>query len=264
LQRGLTSATAGAPRAAAAPLQSRARGLARLGRVAIVSVAPMTNEPNPAAPVVHGRIEILSSILLAAATVSSAWCAYQASVWGGMQMRALAAANLAQFAASRESAVVNRNLTVDVGTFLQYVGADLRGEKRTAGFLLAHARPELRPALVAWSRDAAAGRDDAPLPFLRPEYKLAASENVRRLDERVADRTAAAAKANSNGDAFVLHTVLLALSMFFLGSTSQTRRRRMQVATLGFGAIAFGATLFSVARLPRAGEAGPSEVAGRS
>jgi hypothetical protein len=37
----------------------------------------------------HERSDLLSAGLLAAATVASAWCAYQAALWSGDQLRGL-------------------------------------------------------------------------------------------------------------------------------------------------------------------------------
>lgn len=215
-------------------------------------VVPNMTAPGMADSGSHGAIDTLSSLLLAVATIASAWCAYQASVWNGVQTRALAAASVAQFAAARDASVVNRNVSIDVGVFLHYVEADRRGDRKTMAFLQAHARPEFRPALNAWIADETAGRLDVPLPFLRPEYRIAAQDRIDDLDGRVAMQLGVANAANSHSDAFVLHTVLFALSLMFLGATAQARRRRTQFMMLIFGALAFMATFASMTRLPHA------------
>jgi hypothetical protein len=208
--------------------------------------------PQLADTTAHGSIDMFSSVLLAAATVASAWCAYQASVWNGVQTRALAAASVAQFAAARDSSVVNRNVNIDVGVFLRYVEADLRHDARTADFLRTHARPEFRPAFEAWIADVDAHLPHPPLPFVRPEYKIAAQGRIEDLDSRVTGDLDIANAANGNSDSFVLHTVLFALSLMFLGATAQAHRRRTQLTMLIFGALSFLCTFISMARVPRA------------
>jgi hypothetical protein len=207
-------------------------------------------EPRGADWSAHGAIDVISSALLAAATVASAWCAYQASVWNGVQTRALATASVAQFAAARDSSVVNRNVTIDVGVFLRYVEADQRGDQKSTVFLRTNARPEFRPALEAWIADQSAGHKDVPLPFLRKEYRLSAQDRIYDLDQNVSRDLDVANAANHHSDAFVLHTVLFALSLMFLGATAQARRRRSQITMLIFGGLAFMATFMSMARLP--------------
>ncbi|HXJ23035.1 MAG TPA: hypothetical protein VMT03_22640 [Polyangia bacterium] len=212
----------------------------------------MTTPQGPEAPS-RGRIDLIASLLMAAATLSSAWCAFQASVWNGVQTRVLAMTSVAQFSSARQSAIVNRNVGIDVGLFLRYVDADLHGDQKSASFLRANARREFRPAMEAWIRDVAAtGREDAELPFFRPEYHLAAQHEIEILDAQVAKQLDLANAANSHSDMFVLHTVLFALSLMFLGGVAQARRRRAALTTVTFGALAFAATFGSMLRLPRA------------
>jgi len=201
---------------------------------------------------IRDGVELTSWALLAAATVGSAWCAYQATVWSGEQTRALARASVAQFKSSREMSIVNRAVLIDVGTFINYVGADLRGDRKVAGFLRAHARPAFKPALEAWLADQAAGRTDAPNPLARPEYHMAEQDTVADLDEQALSDIATANAANEHSDGYVLHTVLFALSLFFLGATSEARRSSFRRAMLAMGALVFTLTVISVARLPRA------------
>jgi hypothetical protein len=195
--------------------------------------------------------DVLSSALLAAATVASAWCAYQSSVWSGVERGAIAEAGTAQFAAARKVSEVNRNTTIDIATFVNYIEADLRGDRRLADFLRAHARAEFKPALEAWIRDAAKEGPSSPLPFSRPEYRLAAQQDVDALDRRIRDAMTAGNDANQNGDLFVLHTVLFSLSLFFLGSVAQIDSGRIRALMLTIGALAFLVSTISMARIPR-------------
>jgi hypothetical protein len=204
------------------------------------------------------NLEIAASALLAAATVASAWCAYQASLWNGEETRTLAQATVTQFASARRTTIASRNLTVDAATYLDYLAADLRGETKVAGFLRQHARPELKPALEAWIADKAAGRPDLPNPFGRPAYRLADQEAALELDAQAEAEIAHAGAANSHNDAYVLHTVLFALSFFFLGATSQARRQGTRRVMLVFGTLVFTLSVISLARLPRAKAEGPA------
>jgi hypothetical protein len=195
--------------------------------------------------------DVLSSVFLAAATVASAWCAYQSSVWSGVERGSIAEASGAQFAASRRASEVNRDTTIDVSTFANYIAAELRGDRKLADYLRAHARPEFRPALEAWIRDVAKSGPDAPLPFARPEYRLSAQEDVDALDRRSREAMSAGNDANRNGDLFVLHTVLFSLSLFFLGSVSQIDNGKVRALMLALGALAFLVSATSMARIPR-------------
>jgi hypothetical protein len=195
--------------------------------------------------------DVVSSVLLAAATVGSAWCAYQSSVWGGVERGAIAEAGSAQFAAARKVSEVNRNTSIDIAVFVNYVEADLRGDRKLAALLRANARAEFKPALEAWIRDAEKAVPSSPLPFSRPEYRLAAQQDVDALDRRIRDAMASGNDANLNGDLFVLHTVLFSLSLFFLGSVSQIDSGRVRVTMLAIGTLSFLLSTVSMARIPR-------------
>jgi hypothetical protein len=197
-------------------------------------------------------IEVVSWALLTAATIASAWCAYQASLWNGVQTRSLARANTAQFASVRKTSIVNRNQSIDVGTYLSYIEAQLHGDVKITQFLRTHARPEFKPALEAWIADGGQGRSSGLNPFALPEYRLADQEAASKLEAEAASNIAVANAANDTGDSYVLHTVLFALSLFFFGGTSESRRSGMRRVMLTLGALVFLLTMTSVIRLPRA------------
>ncbi|HXU60900.1 MAG TPA: hypothetical protein VN962_04320 [Polyangia bacterium] len=197
-------------------------------------------------------IQIVSTVLLGLASVSSAWCAYQASLWSGIQTHGITVAEAAQFAGTREFTAMNRNMSIDVGVFLSYISATQSGHQKEAEFLRRHARPELRPALEGWIADIREGKEDAPLPFARPDYRLATQDQILVLDQRAGRAVAAANDANDHGDMYVLHTVLLAISLFLLGAGAQAHGRTAQIAALSLGGLVFVLTTVSVARLPRA------------
>jgi hypothetical protein len=205
----------------------------------------MSNDTGP-----RDNVELVSWVLLAAATVGSAWCAYQASCWNSQQIGSLASASVAQFASSARLATLNRDASIDVGTFIAYVQADLHGDTKVTRFLRDHARPEFKPALEAWIGDQSTPERTRANPFARPEYRSRSRDEMASYDARAAAAITDANRANRTSDLFVLHTVLFALSLFFLGATSQARRPVARKAALTFGALVFTVTVISVLRLP--------------
>ena len=199
--------------------------------------------------------EIVSGVLLAAATVASAWCAYQSTLWSGEQIRSLSAANTAHFESLRKTAAANVATLVDVTTFLNYVENASQGHPEIAEFIREHARPEFRPALEAWIAKQKTGGPATALPFKLPQYQVADELEAEAIEHRAAEAIEAANQANARGDAYVLRTVMFALALFFLGNTSNTRRRSLRLAMLAFGALVFTLSLISLTRLPRAVQA---------
>lgn len=124
-----------------------------------------------------------------------------------------------------------------MGTFTSYVAADLRGDRKVALFLRAHARHELRPALEGWIRDLETTGVAEPLPFSRPEYRPAAEAEVEDLDASVLSNLEQANRANHIAELFVLHTVLFALALFFLGSMGQANKAAVRNAMFACGTL---------------------------
>jgi hypothetical protein len=200
-------------------------------------------------------IGIASAVLLAAATVGSAWCAYQATLWGGEQIRSLAGANTAHFESLRKTASANVSVLIDVSTFLSYMQNKARGDDKLAEFIRTHARKEFRPILEAWIAEQKPGVEPTDLPFKPPRYQVTDTRAAEVLEQQAAQGIERSNNANANGDLFVLHTVMFALALFFLGATSAARRLALRRIMLGLGGLVFTLSMISMARLPRA----PSE-----
>ena len=173
----------------------------------------------------HDRADVWSAVLLAAATVASAWCAYQATLWSGNQLRQLATANSAHFQSLRDDNLASAAELVDVGTFLNLIESDARGNHQMASYIREHARAEFQPTLDDWFERRRAGHEPPGLPFAQPSYRLAAEERSEVSLREANAATKAANEANDHGDLFVLHTVLFASALFFLGSASSASRR---------------------------------------
>src|SRR6266496_4622134 len=119
------------------------------------------------------RLEVVSTVLLALATVATAWSGYQATRWSGEQTKAYNRANAARLESSRASNLANTQVLVDVTTFAQWVNAYARSETKLAGFYLERFRREFRPAVNAWVATDPLRNPRAPLtPFVMPQYKL--------------------------------------------------------------------------------------------
>ena len=73
--------------------------------------------------------ELVSTVLLALASVATAWSAYQARVWTGEQALGTSHATAVRIAVNRSSAIASRQVQIDIATFIQWV--DAHEEHRT-------------------------------------------------------------------------------------------------------------------------------------
>jgi hypothetical protein len=196
-------------------------------------------------------IEVTSTVLLALATVATAWAGYQSSRWHGEQAQAQSRATAARIESARVSGVANREAEIDVELFIQWVDARAHRERRLATFYRQRFRDEFARAFRAWIASQPFTSRDAPLsPFAMPEYRLAATDEVDRLEAKATSAAEEARQDIDRADRYVLAVVLFASSLFFAGISTRLRTRWGEAAILGLGCVLFLATLTWVATFP--------------
>lgn len=197
------------------------------------------------------RVDLAATVLLALATVATAWSGYQASRWNGEQAKAFSRANAARIESTRASGLADTQTQIDVATFTQWVDAYAREETVLVDFYFKRFRAEFKPAVDAWIATKPLENADAPLtPFAMPEYRLEARAEAARLE---ADAETWAAKARSyvqRATNYVLAVVLFASALFFAGMSAKLPSRRLRVVLLSFGLVVFLGALVWIATSP--------------
>jgi hypothetical protein len=197
------------------------------------------------------RLEIVATVLLALATVATAWSGYQASRWNGEQANAFSRGNAARIESTRASSLADAQTQIDVATFTAWVDAYAQGQRKLADFYLKRFRAEFKPAVDSWIATRPMENANAPLtPFAMPQYRLAARKEAAELD---AEAEAWAGKARTNvqrATNYVLGVVLFAAALFFAGMSAKLRTRRLRTVLLTFGLVVFLGTVAWIATFP--------------
>jgi hypothetical protein len=215
---------------------------------------PATEQP-ASTPLSHEarerRVEMVAAILLSIATVITAWSAYQATRWSGEQAQHYVTASANRTESVRASTTVNRQVLIDVDTFLGWLDAHLAGDDALASEIEHRMRDEFTPAFQAWLASAPEGQVPDGTPFTRPEYVLAAQEDAARLEAEAAASFEAGQRANQISDNFVLAAVLLASVLFFSGLGGTFDSFRAQVFLLVLAGLMLVAGTIVVLSLPQ-------------
>lgn len=216
----------------------------------------------------NDRIELIATIVLAVATILTAWSGFESGKWGGEQSVNFSEAGAARTESTRADTLGGQLVQIDVAMYIDWVTAiseDLNSEAITeaslspfvpvkgtiSGFLYLRFREEFVPAVDAWLATDPIDNAEAPkTPFTMSEYVVA--ERVKALElSALADEKALAARtANQNGDNYVLTMVLFASVLFFAGVSSKMNRRRNRVIILGFGVFTLVVGLVILVSLP--------------
>ncbi len=196
-------------------------------------------------------LEIIAAVLLSVATIASAWSAYQATRWSGVQAIAFSQASAARTESIRQSNAAATLTAIDVGLFVQYVSAVSQGNTKLADFLEARFRPEFRPAFDAWLATRPLTTPGAPKsPFAMKEYVLSQDVEALRLQNVADERTKTATDANQTSDNYILTTVLFASVLFFAGVGTKFESLGIRTITLVVGIIVFLIGLVIIASFP--------------
>ena len=163
-------------------------------------------------------VEITCAVVLALATMASAWCAYQSTLWGGVQTFKLAAANKAAREAVKYEIEAQETRLFDGLMLVHYVEQRLSGNKRVEELLDKRFRPELQAAVNAWLATDPFNSPQAPLsPMKMPQYVQSELHEAERFHAESATAYDAAERSNHLSDTYVLLTVLFAAVLFFGG-----------------------------------------------
>ena len=197
------------------------------------------------------RLELAATVLLTLATVGTAWSAYQAREWTGEQSQGYSHATAARIAVNRTSAVANRQVQVDVATFIQWVDARAQGRMRLADFYEARFRAEFKRAFDAWLAAKPLTNEQAPrTPFDMPQYRLAANARADALEATAAAASNSAKDANQRADNYTLAVVLFASALFFAGLSIKLESPASRIVLLGLGAVLFLGTAVWLLTMP--------------
>lgn len=176
-------------------------------------------------------LEIVAVLLLGVATVGTAWCGLQSTLWNGEQDDLSMQAANQRVEASRLFGFAAQTIAYDANVLSQYADAVIEGDTRRQTFYRkVLMRPDFVPFLDKWAAELKAG--STPNLTEDSSYRQAISAKYREAEGTAEDLAQQASEAGQIGDAYVLTTVLLATSLFFAGVTSSFRYPVVRTALL--------------------------------
>ena len=196
-------------------------------------------------------VELVATVLLAVATVATAWSGYQSTRWNGEQAKSAARANALRIESAKTAGLANTQTEIDVATFTQWVNAYAQKQTELADFYFKRFREEFRPAVDAWVATRPLKNPNAPLtPFAMSQYKLASRVESDRLDAEAEVQAAQARRNLQRASNYVLGVVLFASALFFAGMSTKLTTPRLRVVMLVIGCTVFIGTAIWIATSP--------------
>lgn len=198
------------------------------------------------------RIELWSALLLAAATVATAYSAYEATRWGGVQATSFTEAGSARTESAKAESDGFTLVSIDANIFTQYAVALSRGNEQLMELLRDRFfRDEFEVAFRAWQAERPfSNPKSAKVPFQLPEYRVAKLEEADRLSDEAGRLFEDGREANQTSDDYVLGTIFFAGVLFFAGLSTKFNSNRIALGALAFGTLMFAAGIVRLFTLP--------------
>ncbi len=196
-------------------------------------------------------VEFFGALVLSVATVATAWCAYQAALWGGDESKFYFEASAAQVEAAQLENKALQRISFQAGIFVEYVAALSQDNQVLADFLYRRFPPELKAATDAWlAEDPLNNPDVPPSPFDMPRYRLPEQDAAEQTDQLVIQKFNEAGDADERADNYVLLTVIFAMVLFFSGISGKFQWRVIDAAVLAFGVVVLLGGLVLLVQMP--------------
>jgi hypothetical protein len=204
---------------------------------------------------VDQKVETITAVLMAVVIVATAWSAYQATLWGGIQTFLLRDVNSAGMKFTLNTIQQGQRTGLDALLLIEYIKALHNDDQELAEFYLDRVRPELRVAIQAWLETDPFNNPNAPPhPFVMPEYKTDFAMEAEKFAKQSELKLEEAQQANQNSDNYVLLTVLYA-SVLFIGSIiTKFSSKQLRLIVLIAGLVIFSVATAMLATMPVAME----------
>lgn len=200
----------------------------------------------------HYRVEVVSAVLLALATIASAFCAYQSTRWHGKEADEFSHSNTTRIHSAEAYLRADMETTIDAAFFSNYAYAYFEDRTELAEFFENDLfSPELREAMDAWKATKPRQNPGAPrTPFQMRQYSNDNLEKARALEEEAREQAARARQYIRYADSYVLLTVLFASVLFFAGISTKFKDLRIKYSLLAGGWVLFIGSLVVLLFLP--------------
>jgi hypothetical protein len=197
------------------------------------------------------RLETISTIILATATVLSSWCAFQASQWNGEQYFRIDDENIADNKRLQQEIIAVQRRAGETNFFMYYLEAMADKNVKRVAFLASKFPPHLKVATDKWLETDPLNNPDAPKsPFQMKEYIIPELEEAKQYALQAAEFKKQANEADRTSDNYLFLSIIISMALFFTGLSGITDSRRYQRMLLIVPTVIIAIVLVQLIRMP--------------
>src|SRR6478672_8437321 len=181
---------------------------------------------SPAAPIPEAQkkrwVEPVIALLMALATLSTAWCSYHSAAWTRRSNRLMNEYNALERRAGLLSLQGMQAATIHTAMFMQMLAAQDSGNQKLANFYVDRFPPDVRKAYDAWLAQKPFENPNAdPHPFVPNLYQMRGTREATEATDTAASKLLEARAAGNVSGQYLANTVLFATVLFFASASGK-------------------------------------------
>jgi hypothetical protein len=196
-------------------------------------------------------VEPVTALLMALATLSTAWCSFESAAWTRKSNRLMNEFNALERKAGLVSIQGIQQATIHTTMFMQMLAAQQAGNEKLMNFYVERFPPDVRKAYDAWLAERPFENPSAdPHPFVPKLYELPGTREAAEANAKAARSLQEARNAGSVSGQYLANTVLFAAVLFFASASGKFEQRRVRVVAFAFAVAVFLFAVLRTAMLP--------------
>ena len=196
-------------------------------------------------------VEPVTALLMALATLSTAWCSYQSAAWTRKSTRLMNEFNVLERKAGLLTMQGTQQATIHAAMFMQLLAAQQAGNEKLVNFYVERFPPDVRKAYDSWLAQKPLENPNAdPHPFVPNLYEPRGTREAADATAKAATNQREAGVAGSISGQYLANTVLFATVLFFASASGRFEQRRVRLVAFSFAAAVFIFAVVRTAMLP--------------
>src|SRR5437588_2963923 len=196
-------------------------------------------------------VEPVAALLMALATLSTAWCSFESAAWTRKSNRLMNEFNALERRAGLLTMQGTQQATIHAAMFMQVLAAQQAGNERLVNFYVERFPPDVRKAYDAWLAQRPFENPDADShPFVPNLYEPRGTREAADATAKGAISLQEARGAGSVSGQYLANTVLFATVLFFASASGKFEQQRVRSLAFIFAVAVFLFALVRTAMLP--------------
>lgn len=196
-------------------------------------------------------VEPVIALLMALATLSTAWCSYESAAWTRQSNRLMNEFNTLERRAGLLTIQGMQQATIHTAMFMELLAAQQAGNEQLVNFYVQRFPPDVRKAYDAWLAQRPFENPGAdPHPFVPNLYEPRGTREAEEATAKAAISQQEARNAGSVSGQYLANTVLFATVLFFASASGKFEQQRVRSVAFLFAVAVFVFALVRTAGLP--------------